>query len=189
MFMTISVSCHALLLPLWMHINTEFLCSHDENPARFLLLTFCSIYFHTSRAFKDFFSLSQGGLAAYAAFRILDDLINPDQVLFIILFLLYDLSIITQWSYDLSWLCFILLNLCQAGSPAVNQAYAVRKQIKWCTQLPQILLSTPMSYLRFFLTFTNFDDLPLILTNTHCEKFRINWICSAIAWLISPNVF
>ena len=48
----------------------------------------------------DFFP--QGGLAAYAAFRILDDLINPDQVWFFILFLLYDLSIINQCSYDLS---------------------------------------------------------------------------------------
>ena len=87
---------------------------------------------------------------------------------------MYDLSIITQWSYDLSRLFFILLNLYQAGSPAVNQAYAVLKvsftKINWCTQSPQCLLSTFVSYLKFSLSFTIFENLTLILTNTHCEK-------------------
>ena len=89
----------------------------------------------------------QGGLAAYAAFRILDDLINPDQV-----WLINYQSIASISPFSSSWIIFgIFIRL---------EVLQWTRHTRWERKPNDTHTGLMFSYKRLSLTFTNVHVLP-----------------------------
>ena len=89
----------------------------------------------------------QGGLAAYAAFRILDDLINPDQV-----WLINYQSIASISLFSSSWIIF--------GIFKRLEVLQWTRHTRWERKPNDTHTGLMFSYKRLSLTFTNFHVLP-----------------------------